>query len=113
MGRRQRTGHLRRISICKAEDAAKLNVVVERYHEYCAPRKDHIMAALKLQTKKEAKLGVVVGVQIKAQTSKTPKRNLRKEKKDQIRKTSVGGVVTTRPTGTVQQWDNRGVSPKR
>ena len=59
--------------------------------------------------KKNAKLGVVVSVKKKAQISKTPKRNLRKEKKDQTRKTS---VVTTRPTRTVQQWDNSAVSAK-
>ena len=58
-------------------------------------------------------LGVAASVQMKMpQNSKTPKRNLRKEKKDQTRKTNVGGVVTTRPTGTVQQWDNSVVSAK-
>ena len=37
----------------KPEDAAKINVVVKKYEEYCAPRKDHIMAALKFNKRRQ------------------------------------------------------------
>ena len=40
----------------KPEDAAKLEVVVKKYEEYCAPHKKHvhIMAALKLNERRQA-----------------------------------------------------------
>ena len=38
----------------KPEDAAKLAVVVKKYEEYCAPRKNHIMAALKFNERRQA-----------------------------------------------------------
>lgn len=49
--------------------------------------------------------------QIKAQTRKTLKK--KKARKDQTRKTSAGGKVTTKPTRNVQQWDNCALSAKR
>ena len=38
----------------KPEDAAKLAVVLKKYEEYCAPRKNHIMAALKFNERRQA-----------------------------------------------------------
>ena len=33
-------------TFAKPEDAAKLKVVLKKFEQYCAPRKNHIMAAL-------------------------------------------------------------------
>ena len=38
----------------KPEDAGKLKIVVKKFEEYCAPRKNHIMAALKFSERRQA-----------------------------------------------------------
>ena len=40
-------------TFAKPEDAAKLKVVLKRFEEYCAPRKNHIMAALKFNERRQ------------------------------------------------------------
>lgn len=40
-------------TFAKPEDAAKLTVVVKKFEEYCAPRKKHIMAALKFSERRQ------------------------------------------------------------
>ena len=40
-------------TFAKPEDAVKLNVVLKKFEEYCAPRKNHIMAALKFNEKRQ------------------------------------------------------------
>ena len=40
-------------TFAKPEDAAKLNVALKKFEEYCAPRKNHIMAALKFNDVRE------------------------------------------------------------
>ena len=37
----------------KPEDAAKLTVVVKKFEEYCTPRKNHVMAALKFSERRQ------------------------------------------------------------
>ena len=38
----------------KPEDAAKLTIVMKKFEAYCAPRKNHIMAALKFSERRQA-----------------------------------------------------------
>ena len=40
-------------TFAKPEDAAKLTVVVNKFEEYCAPRKKHVMAALKFSERRQ------------------------------------------------------------
>ena len=40
-------------TFAKPEDAVKLNVVLKKFEEYCAPRKNHIMAALKFNERRQ------------------------------------------------------------
>lgn len=40
-------------TFAKPEDAAKLNVVLKKFEQYCAPRKNHIMAALKFNERRQ------------------------------------------------------------
>ena len=40
-------------TFAKPEDAAKLKVVLKKFEEYCAPRKKHIMAALKFNERRQ------------------------------------------------------------
>lgn len=40
-------------TFAKPEDAAKLKVVLKRFEEYCAPRRNHIMAALRFNERRQ------------------------------------------------------------
>ena len=40
-------------TFAKPEDAAKLKVVLKKFEEYCVPRKNHIMAALKFNERRQ------------------------------------------------------------
>ena len=40
-------------TFAQPEDAAKLKVVLKKFEEYCAPRKNHIMAALKFNERRQ------------------------------------------------------------
>ena len=40
-------------TFAKPEDAAKLKVVLKKFEEYCAPQKNHIMAALKFNERRQ------------------------------------------------------------
>ena len=40
-------------TFAKPEDAVKLNIVLKKFEEYCAPRKEHIMAALKFNERRQ------------------------------------------------------------
>lgn len=40
-------------TFAKPEDALKLRVILQKFEDYCAPRKNHIMAALKFNERRQ------------------------------------------------------------